>query len=157
MVIAIVDDGGHLIYLTRMDGTQIGSIDVAQAKARTALAFKRPTKSLERSPEEWPYADFGAAWRHPIEGGLPLVVKGGIPRRDWRVRRHVRAGWRDRTGRCRCTPPIPQPRSTPHPARIPMLVLHQPCCDLVGEHVLPPLLWDIFIQAHDVRHAAAQR
>ena len=44
VVIAIVDDGGHLIYLARMDGTQIGSIDVAQAKARTALAFKRPTK-----------------------------------------------------------------------------------------------------------------
>jgi uncharacterized protein GlcG (DUF336 family) len=47
VVIAIVDDGGHLIYLQRMDGTQTGSIDVAVGKAKTAMAFKRPTKVLE--------------------------------------------------------------------------------------------------------------
>ena len=43
----IMDDGGHLIYLERMDGTQIGSVEVAQEKAVTAIRFKRPTKSLE--------------------------------------------------------------------------------------------------------------
>src|SRR5580693_6655193 len=37
MAIAVLDDGGHLIYLERMDGTQIGSIDVVQGKARTAV------------------------------------------------------------------------------------------------------------------------
>src|SRR5215467_8996921 len=47
MVIAVMDDGGHLIYLERMDGTQIGSVEVAQEKAITAVRFKRPTKSLE--------------------------------------------------------------------------------------------------------------
>src|SRR5881396_973307 len=47
VVIAIVDDGGSLVYLAKMDGTQLGSIDVAQAKARTALRFKRPTKVFE--------------------------------------------------------------------------------------------------------------
>jgi uncharacterized protein GlcG (DUF336 family) len=47
VVIAIVDDGGHLIYLQRMDGTQTGSVDVAVGKAKTAMAFKRPTKVLE--------------------------------------------------------------------------------------------------------------
>jgi uncharacterized protein GlcG (DUF336 family) len=47
VVIAVVDDGGHLLYLQRMDGTQTGSIDVAIGKARTAMAFKRPTKVFD--------------------------------------------------------------------------------------------------------------
>jgi glc operon protein GlcG len=47
VVIAIVDEGGHLIYLQRMDGTQTGSIDVAIGKARTSAAFKRPTKVFD--------------------------------------------------------------------------------------------------------------
>src|SRR3979409_180377 len=47
VVIAVVDDGGHLVYLQRIDGTQTGSIDVAIQKARTAQAFKRPTKVFE--------------------------------------------------------------------------------------------------------------
>src|SRR5215831_17776983 len=47
MVIAVMDDGGHLIYLERMDGTQIGSVEVSQEKAATAVRFKRPSKALE--------------------------------------------------------------------------------------------------------------
>jgi len=47
MVIAVLDDGGNLIYLERMDETQLASIQIAQGKAHTALAFKRPTKALE--------------------------------------------------------------------------------------------------------------
>src|ERR1700758_143416 len=47
MAIAVLDDGGHLIYLERMDGTQIGSIEVAQGKARTAVHFRRPSKDFE--------------------------------------------------------------------------------------------------------------
>src|ERR1700736_5192900 len=47
MVIVIVDDGGNLICLEKMDETQIGSIEVAQAKAHTAIAFKRPTKVFQ--------------------------------------------------------------------------------------------------------------
>lgn len=46
VVIAILDAGGHLILLERADGTQLGSIQVAQDKAKTALMFKRPSKSL---------------------------------------------------------------------------------------------------------------
>ena len=44
--IAIVDDGGHLIYFQRMDGTQTGSVVVSQRKAQTAIGFKRPSKSV---------------------------------------------------------------------------------------------------------------
>lgn len=76
VVIAIVDDGGHLIYLTRMDGTQIGSIDVAQAKARTALAFKRPTKIWSEALKNGRMQILGLPGATPIEGGLPLVLKG---------------------------------------------------------------------------------
>ncbi len=76
VVIAIVDDGGHLIYLTRMDGTQIGSIDVAQAKARTALAFKRPTKIWSEALNGGRMQILGLPGATPIEGGLPLIVKG---------------------------------------------------------------------------------
>src|SRR5205823_12995371 len=47
MVIAILDEGGNLIYLERMDETQIGSIEVAQQKARSAVLFKRRTKVFE--------------------------------------------------------------------------------------------------------------
>lgn len=47
VVIAIVDAGGNLVYLQRQDGTQIGSLEVAQAKAKTANNFKRPTKAFQ--------------------------------------------------------------------------------------------------------------
>src|SRR5688572_22998482 len=40
--IAIVDDGGHLIYFQRMDGVQTGSVLVSQRKAQSAIGFKRP-------------------------------------------------------------------------------------------------------------------
>ncbi|MHB1233449.1 MAG: GlcG/HbpS family heme-binding protein [Burkholderiales bacterium] len=78
VVIAIVDDGGHLIYLARMDGTQIGSIDVAQAKARTALAFKRPTKIWSDALTGGRLPVLGLPGVTPVEGGLPLAVKGEI-------------------------------------------------------------------------------
>jgi uncharacterized protein GlcG (DUF336 family) len=76
VVIAIVDDGGHLIYLARMDGAQIGSIEVAQAKACTALAFKRPTKIWSEALKGGRMQILGLPGATPIEGGLPLVVKG---------------------------------------------------------------------------------
>jgi uncharacterized protein GlcG (DUF336 family) len=47
VVIAIVDTGGNLVYLQKQDGTQIGSLEVAQLKARTANNFKRPSKALQ--------------------------------------------------------------------------------------------------------------
>ncbi|MSU23108.1 MAG: heme-binding protein [Opitutus sp.] len=76
MVIAIVDDGGNLIYLAKMDGTQIGSIDVAQEKARTALKFKRPTKVFEDVVAGGRTAILSLPGVVAIEGGLPLVVDG---------------------------------------------------------------------------------
>ena len=44
--VAIFDDGGNLLYLVTMDGTQTGSINVAQQKGLAALRFKRSTKAV---------------------------------------------------------------------------------------------------------------
>ena len=79
MAIAIVDDGGHLIYFERIDDTQVGSIDVSIGKARTALAFKRPTKALEdavNSGQNSAILSFPNVL--PREGGIPLVVDGKV-------------------------------------------------------------------------------
>ena len=73
VVIAIVDDGGSLVYLQRLDGTQTGSIDVAIQKAKTAVHFKRPTKVLEDAVTGGRTVVL-ALGAMPIEGGLPLLV-----------------------------------------------------------------------------------
>ena len=78
MVIAILDDGGNLIYLERMDETQIGSIAVAQQKARSAVAFKRPTKVFEDAVAGGRTAILKLEAAIPVEGGLPLMVDGKI-------------------------------------------------------------------------------
>jgi glc operon protein GlcG len=79
MAIAVVDDGGHLIYFERIDDTQIGSIDVSIGKARTALAFKRPTKALEdaiNTGQNAAILSFPNVL--PREGGIPFVVDGKV-------------------------------------------------------------------------------
>jgi glc operon protein GlcG len=78
MVICVVDDGGHLIYLERMDGTQIGSVQVAQAKAVTAVHFKRPTKALEEAVAAGRSVILKLPGATPIEGGLPIIVDGAV-------------------------------------------------------------------------------
>lgn len=78
MAIAILDDGGNLVYLEKMDGTQLGSIDVAQAKARTALRFKRPTKVFEDGVAGGRNALLALPGVIPIEGGVPLMVGDAI-------------------------------------------------------------------------------
>ena len=77
VVICILDDGGNLLYLERMDGVQVGSIDVAIAKAGSAFKFKRPTKVFEDGVASRPGLVMlpGAL---AIEGGLPLEHKGQI-------------------------------------------------------------------------------
>jgi len=74
VVIAIVDDGGHLVYLQRMDGTQTGSVDVAIKKAQTAMAFKRPTKVFEDAIAGGRNALIALHGALPLEGGMPLIA-----------------------------------------------------------------------------------
>src|SRR4051812_2134841 len=74
--IAIVDDGGHLIYFQRLDGTQYGSVTVSQRKAQTAIGFKRPSKTFEEGVAGGRNALLGLPGAVPLEGGLPLGVGG---------------------------------------------------------------------------------
>jgi uncharacterized protein GlcG (DUF336 family) len=76
VVIAVVDAGGHLIYLERADETQLGSVQVAQEKARTALMFKRPSKALEDAVLGGKPHMARLPGATPIEGGLPVVIDG---------------------------------------------------------------------------------
>ncbi len=76
VVIAVVDDGGHLVYLERMDGTQKASCVVAQEKARTAILFKRPSAALEKVVADGRLAMLSLPGATSVEGGLPLVHEG---------------------------------------------------------------------------------
>ena len=76
VVIAIVDDGGHTMYLERLDGTQKASSVVAQEKAKTALLFKRPTQAIEAVVAKGRNVMMMLPGATPIEGGLPLVRDG---------------------------------------------------------------------------------
>lgn len=80
MAVAIVDTGGYLVYFEKMDDTQIGSVIVAQEKARSAALFKRPTKAFQDTLTGGGdglrvLAIRGAV---PVEGGLPIVINGAI-------------------------------------------------------------------------------
>lgn len=76
IVIAVVDDGGHLMYLERMDGTQKASSRIAEAKGRTAILFKRPTKAIEDIVLEGRTVMMGLPGAVPLEGGVPLMKDG---------------------------------------------------------------------------------
>jgi glc operon protein GlcG len=80
MAVAIVDPSGNLVYYEKMDDTQIGSANVAIAKARSAALFKRPTKVFQDA-----LAAGGDGLRLlkiegavPVEGGIPLIMEGKI-------------------------------------------------------------------------------
>ncbi|MFD2034475.1 heme-binding protein [Belliella marina] len=81
VVISILDQGGNLILLRRMDGTQIGSIEIAQLKAKTAFEFKRSTKIFEDMIKEGSVHLITMPIT-AVEGGLPIfkddVIIGSI-------------------------------------------------------------------------------
>jgi uncharacterized protein GlcG (DUF336 family) len=76
MCIAILDDGGNLVLFQRMDGTQIGSVDVSIAKGRSAISFRRPTRVFEDRVSGGWLPMLGLPGAVPVEGGVPLVFAG---------------------------------------------------------------------------------
>lgn len=78
LVIVVVDDGGNLLYLQRMDGAQLGSLAIAQAKARTAVLYRRPTKEFADRMTTGSNATLALPEVMPLEGGLPIVVNGQV-------------------------------------------------------------------------------
>jgi uncharacterized protein GlcG (DUF336 family) len=80
MAVAIVDGAGYLVYFERMPGTQLGSVEIAIEKAKSAALFRRPTKVFQDA-----VAGGGAGLRMlgltgavPVEGGVPLVADGKV-------------------------------------------------------------------------------
>lgn len=80
MVIAIVGSGGHLVMLHALDDAQHGSVAVAQAKAETAVNFRRPSKLFEEAVEAGGLGLRVLAMSNllPLDGGLPLIVDGCV-------------------------------------------------------------------------------
>jgi uncharacterized protein GlcG (DUF336 family) len=77
VVIAIVDQSGYLMYMQR-DNAQLGSIDVAIGKAKTALLFRCPTKALEKMVSEGKQGYLNLNNMVPVEGGVPLLYNGQV-------------------------------------------------------------------------------
>lgn len=78
VVIAVLDGGGHLIALRRMDGTQVGSVDLAQQKAQTAFKFKRSTKVFEDAILAGNVHFLSIPGVVAVEGGLPIFYEGQV-------------------------------------------------------------------------------
>ena len=76
VVVAVDDDGGHLITLERMDGNQKGSVRVAEQKAKTAILFKQPTKSFEEMVLQGRPVMMAMPDVICLEGGVPLIRDG---------------------------------------------------------------------------------
>jgi glc operon protein GlcG len=78
VVIAVVDEGGHLLGLLRLDDTQTASVDIAIGKARTAAGFRRPSGAFEDAARERPAILSFSPDFVLLQGGLPIVVDGRV-------------------------------------------------------------------------------
>jgi len=77
VVIAIVDDGGHLLWLQRLDGAAPISAEIAPAKARTAALGRRESKVYEEMINQGRTSFLSVpALEGMLEGGVPILVNG---------------------------------------------------------------------------------
>jgi len=77
-VIAVVDDGGNLMALERLDGTFAAGANISIGKARTAVIFKRPTKFFEDVIKNGRTAMTALPDFTPLQGGVPILVDGQV-------------------------------------------------------------------------------
>ena len=79
-VIAVVDEGGNLMALERLDGTFAAGATISIGKARTAVLFKRPTKAFEDIIKNGRTAMVALpdAYFTPLQGGVPITIDGQI-------------------------------------------------------------------------------
>ena len=77
-VAAVVDAGGHLIYLWRPDAAQVASVDVATDKARTAAIYRRPSKDFEEQASNGRPSALHLAGAVPLQGGIPISFEGRV-------------------------------------------------------------------------------
>jgi glc operon protein GlcG len=76
--IAVVDEGGHLIAVERLDNTFAAGANISIGKARTAVLFKRPTKFFEDTINKGRTAMTTLGDFTPLQGGIPIIVDGEV-------------------------------------------------------------------------------
>jgi uncharacterized protein GlcG (DUF336 family) len=76
VVIAIVDDGGHLLWLQRLDGATPISSEIAPAKARTAALGRRESRLYEEMINNGRMSFISAPLEGMLEGGVPIMIDG---------------------------------------------------------------------------------
>ena len=77
-VIAVVDEGGNLMALERLDGTFAAGANISIGKARTAVLFKKPTKVFEDIIKGGRTAMVALNDFTPLQGGVPIVIDGQV-------------------------------------------------------------------------------
>ena len=79
VAIVILDSGGQMVMMQRLDNTQWGSTDIAKEKARTAVALRRPTKALQDAIAQGGVnLRFLSTGFSVLEGGIPIIADGKI-------------------------------------------------------------------------------
>ena len=78
VVIAVVDDAGYLLVLHRLDDTQVASVEVGIAKARTAAIFRRPSKVFEDQVRNGRISALALPGAAALQGGIPIVHRGRV-------------------------------------------------------------------------------
>lgn len=76
--IAVVDPAGELLGFMRLEGAPFSSVDVAQAKARSAARFRRPTLAFSDAVAAGRTAILALPGVVPIEGGVPVTIDGRV-------------------------------------------------------------------------------
>jgi uncharacterized protein GlcG (DUF336 family) len=79
VAIVILDSGGQIVMMQRLDNTQWGSSDIAKEKARSAVALRRPTKALQDAIAQGGVnLRFLSTGFSVLEGGIPIIADGKI-------------------------------------------------------------------------------
>lgn len=76
--IAVVDEGGHLLYFLRLDGSFAAGATVSIGKARTAATFKKPTKDFEDIINKGRFTMTALPDFTPLQGGVPILHNGQV-------------------------------------------------------------------------------
>jgi glc operon protein GlcG len=78
VTVAIFDDGGHLLYLHRMDGAAPSTVEMAIGKGRTSVLGRRESKVYEEIIKQGRTAFLSAPLVSMVEGGVPIAVDGEV-------------------------------------------------------------------------------